>query len=87
MFKPEVFVALSTWEVAKSWHGKLVAICDYEASYTAPNPSVWTEGYSVLWHLTNARLMGKPIPYCGNVGMWRLPEDVKNILEGRDETH
>lgn len=80
-FKPTVCAALPAWEQVDSWRGKLVAVCDYEASYTAPNPPVWNEGYPVWWHLTNARLLDEPIPCRGNVGMWKLPEDVKRQIK------
>lgn len=79
-FKPEAFAALPAWEQVEGWRGKLVAVCDYEASYTAPNPPVWNEGYPVWWHLSNVRLLDTPIPCRGNVGMWRLPEDVKQRI-------
>ncbi len=46
---------------------------DFCKSSDAP---VWNEDYPVWWHLTNVRLLDEPIPCRGNVGMWRLPEDV-----------
>ena len=49
VFKPEAFAALPAWERVEGWRGKLVAVCDYEASYAAPNPPVWNEGYPVWW--------------------------------------
>ena len=76
VFKPEAFAALPAWEAVEGWRGKLVAVCDYEASYTTPNPPVWNEGYSVWWHLSNVRLLDEPIPVRGNVGMWSLPEEI-----------
>ena len=76
-FKSEMYAALPTWEQVECWRGKLVAFCDYEASYTAPNPPVWNEDYPVWWHLSNVRLLDEPIPCRGNVGMWRLPENLK----------
>ena len=80
MFRPEAFAALPSWEQVSVWRGKLVAVCDYEASYTAPNPPVWNEGYPVWWHLTNVRLLDEPIPCRGNVGMWQLPKEVANLI-------
>lgn len=59
-------------EQVESWGGKLIAICDYEASYTAPNPPVWSEGYPVCW----VRQLDNPIPCRGNVEMWQLPKEV-----------
>ena len=90
VFKPEAFDALPAWERVEGWRGKLVAVCDYKASYTAPNPPVWDEGYPVWWHLTNVRLLEEPIPCHGNVGMWQLPEDlqihVNNLYFQGDES-
>ncbi|MBR4221891.1 MAG: hypothetical protein IKR81_12080 [Victivallales bacterium] len=80
VFKPEAIAALPAWERVEGWRGKLVAVCDYEASYTAPNPPVWNESYPAWWHLSNVRLLDDPIPCRGNVGMWRLPEDVKQRI-------
>ena len=51
VFKLEAFAALLAWERVESWREKLVAVCDYEASSSAPNPPVWNEGYPVWWHL------------------------------------
>lgn len=76
VFPEQVFEAIPDWAQVSGWRGKLVAVCDYEASYTAPNPPVWNEGYPVWWHLTNVRLLDEPIPCRGNVGMWRLPEEI-----------
>ena len=80
VFRPEAFAALPAREAVEGWRGKLVAVCDYEASYTAPNPPVWNEGYPVWWRLTNVRLLDEPIPCRGSVGMWRLPTDIKEKL-------
>lgn len=81
VFKPEAFATLPAWERVEGWRGKLVAVCDYEASYKAPNPPIWNEGYPVWWHLFNVCLLDEPIPCRGNVGMWRLPEDVEILLD------
>lgn len=37
------------------WRGKLIAVCDYAASYTSGD-AIWNEGYPVWWHLTSIRL-------------------------------
>ena len=79
-FKPIVSAALPAWDQVAGWRGKLVAVCAYEASYTAPNLPVWNEGYPVWWHLTNLRLLDEPIPCRGNVGMWQLPKEVANLI-------
>ena len=68
-FKPEALAALPQWDEVSGWRGTLVAVCDYEASDTAPNQPVWDEGYPVWWRLTNVRLLDEPIPCRGNVGM------------------
>ena len=58
----------------------VVAVCDYKASYTAPNPPIWDEGYPVWGHLTNVCLLDEPISCRGNVGMWQLPKEVANLI-------
>lgn len=80
VFPERVFTAFPPWEQVSGWRGKLVAVCDYEASYTALNPPVWNEGYPVWWRLTNVRQLEKPIPCRGNVGIWQLPDEIKNQL-------
>ena len=83
VFKPEIVEAIPNWERVSGWRGMLVAVCDYEATYTAPNPPIWNEGYPVWWHLTKVRLLANPIPCRGNVGMWRLPEEIATTLDAR----
>ena len=80
-FGREVVAELPSWEEVSGWRGMLVAVCDYEATYTAPNPPIWNEGYPVWWHLTNVRLLAEPIPCRGNVGMWRLPLEVAKLID------
>ena len=46
-FKPDVYASLPQWDEVNGWCGMLVAVCDYEASYTAPNPPAWNEGHPV----------------------------------------
>ena len=76
-FPAEAFNALPQWQQVSGWRGKLIAVCDYAASYT-PGDAIWNEGYSVWWHLTNVRLLSEPIPCRGSVGMWRLNN---NLME------
>lgn len=71
-FPKELFEALPAWKTVSGWRGKIVAVCEYEASYQAPEPLVWDEGYCVWWRLSNVVLLETPIPCRGNVGMWRL---------------
>lgn len=80
VFRADVAAALPEWSQVAHWRGKLVAVCDYKASYTAPNPPIWDEGYPVWWHLSNVRLLNDPIPCRGDVGMWRLQEDICKML-------
>jgi len=79
VFPAEAFAILPLWEQVSGWRGKLIAVCNYDASYT-PGPPVWNEGYPVWWHLTNVQLLKEQIPCRGNVGMWELPEDFKQFL-------
>lgn len=79
-FRSEVVAALPQLDEVSSWRGMLVAVCDYEASYTAPNPPIWNEGYPVWWHLTHVRLLAEPIPCRGNVGMWQLSKEVAELI-------
>jgi len=81
VFPEEAFRALPLWEQVSGWRGKLIAVCDYEASLT-PGPQIWNEGYPVWWHLTNVHLLKEPILCRGNVGMWELPQDVTLLLNG-----
>jgi hypothetical protein len=80
-FPPEILAALPSWERVADWRGKVIAVCDYAASYRAPEPPVWNEGYPVWWHLSNVRLLSRPVPCRGNVGMWKLPAEVQSLLD------
>ena len=80
VFKEEVFATIPTWEKVSNWQGKLIALCDYNASYT-PGPMIWNEGYKVWWHLSNIKMLQYPIPCKGNVGMWNLPQDISCKLQ------
>lgn len=78
-FHVDAFAALPTWKQVSVWRGKLIAVCDYEASYI-PGDAVWNEGYAVWWHLINVHLLKEPIQCRGSVGMWRLPNDLSKTL-------
>ena len=78
-FPSEVFNLLPLWEQVSNLRGKLMAVCDYDASLK-PGPIIWDEGYPIWWHLTNIRLLVEPIPCRGNVGMWTLPESIANSI-------
>jgi hypothetical protein len=77
-FPADAFTALPTWDAVSGWRGKLIAVCDYEASYTS-GEAIWNEGYPVWWHLTNVRLLKEPISCRGSVGMWRLQKNTFEI--------
>ena len=77
----EAYAAFPTWRQVEGLRGKLIAVCDYEASYT-PGPPIWNEGYSVWWHLTNVQMLKEPVACRGNVGMWQMPDDLTVILGG-----
>lgn len=83
-FPAEAFNALPAWQQVSGWRGKLIAVCDYEASNT-PGDAVWNEGYAVWWHLTNVCLLKEPIPCRGSVGMWRLPDALSKSLNSAGE--
>lgn len=80
MFPAEAYAALPAWEQVEGWRGKLIAVCDYEASYT-PGPPIWNEGYKVWWHLTNVQMLKKTIACRGNVGMWGLSPEIEDRLK------
>lgn len=80
VFPEEVFSVLPQWEQVADWRGKMIAVCDYNASYT-PGPPIWNEGYSVWWHLTNVKMLQEPIACWGNVGMWGLSNEITQQLK------
>ena len=79
VFQADVYTALPQWEQVADWRGKLIAVCDYDAS-NIPGPQIWNEGYRVWWHLTNVQMLKKQIPCRGNVGMWELPLEITDVL-------
>ena len=80
VFPADAYAALPQWEQVAGWRGKLIAVCDYNASYT-PGPPIWNEGYKVWWHLTNVQMLKEPITCRGNVGMWGLPDEITQQLK------
>ena len=80
VFPAEAYSALPAWGQVEGWRGKLIAVCDYEASY-APGSPIWNEEYKVWWHLTNVKMLQEPIPCRGNVGMWGLPDEITQQLK------
>ena len=79
VFQADVYTALPQWEQVADWRGKLIAVCDYDASNIS-GPQIWDEGYRVWWHLTNVQMLKKQIPCRGNVGMWELPLEITDVL-------
>lgn len=87
---PEALRTLPSWAEVREWPGKVVATMDYEATDGIPSSglhsrhcSIWNEGYRYWWLLSNVCRIPNPIPCRGNVGMWRLPENIsKQIPEG-----
>lgn len=85
---PSVFAQLLKWDEVKSWPGCLVGTMDYDAMDRVPGNTalarecrIWNEGYPNWWLLSNIRKLPAPIPCRGNVGMWRLPEDVSDSID------
>ena len=79
---------IPTWEEASCWPGHIVAVMDYQAIDAEPEEEpwrvqaqFWNEGYRYWWLLSNIRKLPAPIPCRGNVGMWRLPEDVSDSID------
>ena len=83
-FKPEAFASLPRWDEASGRRGMLVAVCDYEAS-------------SALRRIRPSGMRATPCGgtfltcgwtsyflHRGNVGMWRLPEDVEILLDNME---
>ena len=84
---------IPTWEEASSWPGNIIAMMDYQAIDAEPEEEpwrvqaqFWNEGYRYWWLLSNIRRLPAPIPCCGNVGMWQLPEELQQSLLGRRRT-
>ena len=44
----------------------------------------WDEGYQYWWDLSEVVCFDLPIPCRGNVGMWRLPEDLRRRVSPAD---
>ncbi len=92
---PAIFLRLPSWDALKIWRGKIIGVCDY-AAYTRTEYSrmrgverycvdgvrrlVWDEGYKYWWALSNIVFLDNPIPCCGDVGMWKLPADLSEII-------
>ena len=80
---PSALPHLLKWDEVKSWPGCIVGTMDFDAMDRVPGNTVlasecrvWNEGYPNWWILSNIRRLPTPIPCRGNVGMWRLPEEL-----------
>ncbi|MGN0854315.1 MAG: hypothetical protein ACI4R9_02205 [Kiritimatiellia bacterium] len=85
---PSVFTQLLKWDEVQSWPGCIVGTMDYDVMDRVPwNTALaaecrfWNEGYPNWWILSNIRRLPTPIPCRGNVGMWRLPEELPVDIE------
>ena len=85
---PAALTHLLKWDEVKSWPGCIVATMDYEAMNRVPDDTalanecrIWNEGYSNWWILSNIRRIPCPVPCRGNMGMWRLPEEISTEVE------
>ena len=75
------------WDEVKAWRGCVVAVADYRAvpaipadEFYAKQCRFWNEGYSNGWLLSNVKRLPKPIPCCGDVGMWTLDADLRTCV-------
>lgn len=83
-----VFEHLLKWDEVKSWQGCIVGTMDYDAMDRVPCNTalaaecrIWNEGYANWWILSKIRRLPRPIPCRGNIGMWRLPEELSSEIE------
>ena len=75
---------LLAWDEVKNWSGCVVGTMNYKAMPTIPEEEVvrkqcmlWNEGYANWWVLSNIKKLRTPIPYRGNVGMWKMDDELK----------
>ena len=88
------FDLIPSWLDVKDWPGKIVGACDYstrnrddlvlEAEPRSGAAISWDEGYQYWWDLSEVVCFDLPIPCRGNVGMWRLPEDLRHRVATAD---
>ena len=85
--------ALVPWETCQKWPGCIIATMDYDAIDLLPDSGFmlkqclqWNEGYPFWWQLDNIRLLQEPIPCRGNVGMWKLPQELAAAIQATDTT-
>lgn len=89
----EISSRLPSWDVARFWPGRLIGTIDYRVQNAADctpaetmERQMWNEGYGCWWSLARPRLFKTPIPCRGNVGMWRMPQDlVAQVMAAEEE--
>ena len=87
----EMHAAMPSWDAVKDWPGRIVGTIDYWVKQPAEctqedlaERQLWNEGYGCWWTLANPRAFAEPIPCRGNVGFWKLPEDVQAKVNAID---
>ena len=70
-YSEDVLKGMPSWEDVSIWPGKIVATCRYSSRDAVPGEP-WYEGYPTSWDLSDVRLLGRPIPCRGSMGMWRI---------------
>jgi hypothetical protein len=93
----EDFDLIPAWSDVKDWPGKIVGACNYSTrsrddlvleaepqSGACARQEFWDEGYPCWWDLSEVACFDLPIPCRGNVGMWRLPEDLQRRVATAD---
>ena len=88
------FETIPAWNEIKSWPGKIVGTCDYSsrsrndlvlnASEERNGKITWDEGYGYWWDLSEVICFERPIPCCGNVGMWQMPPALATQVNAAD---
>ena len=84
----KVDAIIPTWEEASRWPGHIIAVMDYQAMDAEPEEEpwrvqaqFWNEGYRYWWLLSNIRKLPAPIPFRGNVGMWRVSMELSAAVD------
>jgi len=85
----EDFARVPSWADVRGWPGKLIGCCDYaarteSAPYQGTPREAWDEGYGCWWNLSNVVCFDRPIPCCGNVGMWQMPSALATQVTATD---
>jgi len=70
---------LPDWNFVSAWPGHLVGCVEYDTE-TSVNDGAWDEGLPYWWKLSHPVLLRNLIPCRGQLGMWKLPNDVQRQL-------